>query len=212
MENFFVLNHKHSWKKLSETLKIDGCRICLSLSLCVCVCVCVILRWTDWLAVADGRKTTPEPDGLDEEKSVCLCGIRVTITRLHTHTHTHTHNYWSRSASTVAPGLNLCRNKPDPDPAPPKYDPAPHFGRSPSSRANESCSCCWPIACTYLMKNLLLWVRLTHIYTWNSKLKCAKYATCEWLLTWGFSHKNECMDQCYIHFLSQLFSFRNLLC
>ncbi len=41
-------------------------------------------------------------------------------------------------------GLNLCRNKPDPDPAPPKSDPAPHFVESPSSHANERCLC-WPI-------------------------------------------------------------------
>lgn len=43
----------------------------------------------DWLAVPDGRKMTPEPDGLDEETSVCLCGIRATSTLTHKHTHTH---------------------------------------------------------------------------------------------------------------------------
>ncbi len=39
----------------------------------------------------------------------------------------------------MSPGLNLCRNKPDP--ASPKSDPAPHFVRSPSSRANERRLC-----------------------------------------------------------------------
>ncbi len=41
----------------------------------------------------------------------------------------------------------------------------------------------------HFMKNLLLWARLPHIYIWNNKLKCAKDATCERLLTWRFSHK-----------------------
>ncbi len=44
--------------------------------------------------------------------------------------------------------------------------------------ANERRSC-WPIACIYFMKNLLLWARLPHIYIWNNELKRAKDATCE---------------------------------
>ncbi len=52
------------------------------------------------------------------------------------------------SPLAVNAGLNLCRNKPDPDPAPPKSDPAPHFGGSPSSRANER-RLFWPIVCIY---------------------------------------------------------------
>ncbi len=36
--------------------------------------------------------------------------------------------------------------------------------------ANERCLC-WPIACIYFMKNLLLWARLPHIYIWNNELK-----------------------------------------
>ncbi len=44
--------------------------------------------------------------------------------------------------------------------------------------ANERRSC-WPIACTYFMKNLLLWARLPRIYIWNNELKHAKDATCE---------------------------------
>ncbi len=38
---------------------------------------------------------------------------------------------------------------------------------------------CWPIACIYFMKNLLLWARLPHIYIWNIELKRAKDTTCE---------------------------------
>ncbi len=36
--------------------------------------------------------------------------------------------------------------------------------------ANERRSC-WPIACIYFMKNLLLWARLPHIYIWNNEQK-----------------------------------------
>ncbi len=45
------------------------------------------------------------------------------------------------------PGLNLCRNKPDPD-------PAPHFVESPSSRANER-RLYWPIMCIYEKSSLM---------------------------------------------------------
>ncbi len=62
--------------------------------------------------------------------------------------------------------------------------------------ANERRSC-WPIACIYFMKNLLLWARLPHIYIWNNELKCAKDMTCERNL---YYHKTEC-DAC-IYFLS----------
>ncbi len=62
--------------------------------------------------------------------------------------------------------------------------------------ANERRSC-WPIACIYFMKNLLLWVRLPHIYIWNNELKRAKDATCERTLCY---HKTEC-DAC-VFFLS----------
>ncbi len=34
--------------------------------------------------------------------------------------------------------------------------------------ANERRSC-WPIACIYFMKNILLWVRLPHIYIWKTR-------------------------------------------
>ncbi len=57
--------------------------------------------------------------------------------------------------------------------------------------ANERRSC-WPIACIYFMKNLLLWARLPHIYIWNNELKRAKDATCERTLCY---HKTEC-DAC----------------
>ncbi len=56
---------------------------------------------------------------------------------------------------------------------------------------------CWPIACIYFMKNLLLWARLPHIYIWNNELKRAKDATCERTL---YYHKTEC-DAC-VFFLS----------
>ncbi len=46
-----------------------------------------------------------------------------------------------------------------------------------------------PIACIHLMKNLLLWARLTRIYIWNNELKRAKDATCEWTLCY---HNTEC--------------------
>ncbi len=55
--------------------------------------------------------------------------------------------------------------------------------------ANERRSC-WPIACIYLMKNLLLWARLPHIYIWNNELKRAKDVTCERTLCY---HKTECV-------------------
>ncbi len=51
---------------------------------------------------------------------------------------------------------------------------------------------CWPIACIYFMKSLLLWARLLHIYIWNNELKRAKDATCERTLCY---HKTEC-DVC----------------
>ncbi len=56
---------------------------------------------------------------------------------------------------------------------------------------------CWPIACIYFMKNLLLWARLPHIYIWNNELKRANDATCERTLCY---HKTEC-DAC-VFFLS----------
>ncbi len=62
--------------------------------------------------------------------------------------------------------------------------------------ANERRSC-WPIACIYFMKNILLWARLPHIYIWNNELKRAKDATCERTLC---CHKTEC-DAC-VFFLS----------
>ncbi len=62
--------------------------------------------------------------------------------------------------------------------------------------ANERCLC-WPIACIYFMKNLLLWARLPHIYIWNNELKHAKDATSERTLCY---HKTEC-DAC-VFFLS----------
>ncbi len=54
--------------------------------------------------------------------------------------------------------------------------------------ANERCLC-WPIACIYFMKNLLLWAHLPHIYIWNNELKHAKDTTCERTLCY---HKTEC--------------------
>ncbi len=62
---------------------------------------------------------------------------------------------------------------PEPDPAPPKSDLAPHLGGSSSSRANER-RLCWPIPCIYFMKNLLLWACLPHIYIWNNEFERAK--------------------------------------
>ncbi len=56
---------------------------------------------------------------------------------------------------------------------------------------------CWPIACIYFMKNLLLGARLPHIYIWNNELKRAKDATCEQTLCY---YKTEC-DAC-VFFLS----------
>ncbi len=73
----------------------------------------------------------------------------------------------------LKPELNLCRDKPEPDPAPPKSDLAPHLGGSSSSRANER-RLCWPIPCIYFMKNLLLWACLPHIYIWNNEFERAK--------------------------------------
>ncbi len=62
--------------------------------------------------------------------------------------------------------------------------------------SNERRSC-WPIACIYFMKNLLLWARLPHIYIWNNEHKRVKDATCERTLC---HHKTEC-DAC-VFFLS----------
>lgn len=63
-----------------------------------CVCVC---HWdgsrADGQPVADGRKMTPEPDGLDEEKSFCLCGIRPMVTRTDTFTPTDVQHVVHRS-------------------------------------------------------------------------------------------------------------------
>ncbi len=51
---------------------------------------------------------------------------------------------------------------------------------------------CWPIACKYFMKNLLLWARLPHIYIWNNEHKRAKDA-----FTWMWcEHKTKC-DACF---------------
>ncbi len=62
-----------------------------------------------------------------------------------------------------------------------------------SNRAfNNDRRSCWPIACIYFMKNLLLWARLPHIYIWNNELKRTKDTTCKRTLCY---HKTEC-DAC----------------
>ncbi len=67
-----------------------------------------------------------------------------------------------------------------------------------SNRAfNNDRRSCWPIACIYFMKNLLLWARLPHIYIWNNELKHTKDTTCKRTLCY---HKTEC-DAC-LFFLS----------
>ncbi len=96
------------------------------------------------------------------------------------------------------PGLNLCRNKPDLDPAPPKSDPAPHFGGSPSSRANKRRSCSWPIACIYWK----IFYNDPHIYIWNNKLKRAKDATCKRLLTASLTRPNARIHVTCVFFLN----------
>ncbi|GAA6077301.1 uncharacterized [Tachysurus ichikawai] len=62
----------------------------------------------DGQPVADGRKMTPEPDGLDEEKSFCLCGIRPTVT----HMNTFTLNHKQSTCSTPSVGSEVNKTYP----------------------------------------------------------------------------------------------------
>ncbi len=54
------------------------------------------------------------------------------------------------------------QNKPDPDPAPPKSDPAPHFVRSPSSDTSER-RLCWPIVFIY-EKSSIMTTLVAHLH------------------------------------------------